>query len=49
MNKAEEMIDEFIKLEGDHFEGGIAVIGGITINTVSGDNFILKEITFPNS
>lgn len=49
MNKTEEMIDEFTKLEGDHFEGEIAVIGGITINTVSGDNFILKEITFPNS
>jgi len=47
MNKADDMIEKFLKLEGDHFEGNIAVIGGITLNTVSGDNFILKEIKFP--
>lgn len=47
MNKAEEMIEEFLELEGDHFEGDIAVIGGITLNTVSGDYFMLKEIKFP--
>ncbi|TFG01163.1 MAG: hypothetical protein EU541_00135 [Promethearchaeota archaeon] len=47
INKIDEMIEEFLTLEGDHFEGDIAVIGGVTVNTVSGDNFILKEIKFP--
>jgi hypothetical protein len=48
IKKTDEMIKEFLELERDHFEGNIAVIGGITVNTTSGDNFILKEIKFPN-
>lgn len=49
IKKTDKMIKEFLELEGDHFEGNIAVIGGITVNTTSGDHFILKEMKFPNS
>ncbi len=49
INKANDMIDEFLRVEEDHFEGNIAVIGGITINTISGDYFLLKEMYYPNS
>ena len=41
--KGTEMIDEF--LEMNHFEGGIAAIGGITVNLPEEDVFITKEIT----
>jgi hypothetical protein len=49
INKTTEMIDKFLEEDSDHFEGKIALIGGLTVNTTSGDNFILKDINFPKS
>ncbi|HUY00468.1 MAG TPA: hypothetical protein VMV49_12990 [Candidatus Deferrimicrobium sp.] len=53
-NKLDQMIEAFLKKETDHFQGNIAVVGGITLNTREDyylfpgkDYFILKEISFP--
>ncbi|TXT67586.1 MAG: hypothetical protein BAJALOKI1v1_50026 [Promethearchaeota archaeon] len=46
-SKAKKMIETFLQIEKDHFEGNIALIGGITVNTPAGDHFILKEIAYP--
>lgn len=46
-NKADAMIQEFIKREKDHFKGNIAIINGVTANLPGKDLFILKDLTFP--
>jgi hypothetical protein len=47
INKIENMIRDFLKIEKEHFMGNIALIGGITVNKSSGDLFILREIIYP--
>lgn len=39
-----KIIDEFLKREKEFFQGKIAIISGITINSPTRDFFILKEI-----
>lgn len=49
INKAKQMIKEFLEKEKDHFKGNIALIGGITVNVTTRDHFILKDITYPTN
>ncbi len=44
MEKTKLIIKKF--LEKESFKGNIVIIGGITVNHLKGDDFILKEIVF---
>lgn len=45
INKGNQMINEFLVNEKNHFKGKIAIIGGLTVNTIKEDIFILKELS----
>jgi len=49
MNKANQMINEFLMKEKEHFKGDIAKISGITVNLGSQDIFIMKDISYPRN
>ncbi|MFW5895385.1 MAG: hypothetical protein ACOCT9_01445 [archaeon] len=46
-SKANQMIEEFLEKEEDHFTGNIAIIGGLTVNLPNEDCFILKDLNIP--
>lgn len=49
MNKANQMIKEFLEKEKEHFKGNLIIFSGITINIPEKDLFMMKDVSLPNN